>query len=683
MSHIIDYCEAIRRGEEYLPRLLRAMDEARASDDELRIEESDANRERQAKAYQALADTVSEFDQSKMAIVPRQVRNEYLNILEPIAKGEDPDYYLDLSSVPILGPKGEEIGRKGPAQRFIDFIEATCLVPEGEKAGNPIRFEPFQKAYAEALLGIKDRLTGRRVCNESAFTVARKNGKTALLSTLGLYGTLDTPGAKVYCAATSKEQASQVYDAAVYYVDHNPVLTANFRHRVFPRTETWIGNSHFRVLPNETKRQDGLKVSLGIIDEIHALPRKIYDLLNQATTAFPEPLIVMIGSAGFLAESLYKDKTELAEKIAAGAIANPHFLGLNYSQEGDKRIVLDYEPPVPKEDHEAKARRELRNAARRIQWRKSNPGLGTIKDEAQMERVVITALQDPNGLPEVLTKEFNIVTAESAKLLLTPEEIVSQSTRTVISDEELNRILDGCPGVIGGLDLSLDNDLSAFISLVFDREWNQGEGRIVALCQVWASREFIEQQETGGDMRRNTSADVPWRAWIERGFVRIGGEHYIDPSVIVSYTDEMRGKWGWTYKFIFYDQYAAEGFATGLEARGYARNKQLFKAYQQDRWTTRPMKLCKALLKQHALWLQNNPVLLWALSNVEYVESDEGFIKPVKKSNAKGNKIDPASALFDALKGYELNYTRFMPNGLGMRDFLEADEKKGEADGAV
>ena len=95
------------------------------------------------------------------------------------------------------------------------------------------------------------------------------------------------------------------------------------------------------------------------------------------------------------------------------------------------------------------------------------------------------------------------------------------------------------------------------------------------------------------------------------------------------------------------------------------------------------MKLCKALLKQQALWLQNNPVLLWALSNVEYVESDEGFIKPVKKSNAKGNKIDPASALFDALKGYELNYTRFMPNGLGMRDFLEADEKKGEADGTV
>ena len=683
MSHILDYCEAIRRGEEYLPRLLRVMDEARASDDELRIEESDANRERQAKAYQALAETVSEFDQSRMAIVPRQVRNEYLNILEPIAKGEDPDYYLDLSSVPILGPKGEEIGRKGPAQRFIDFIEATCIVPEGEKAGSLIRFEPFQKAYAEALLGIKDRLTGRRACNESTFTVARKNGKTALLSTLGLYGTLDTPGAKVYCAATSKEQASQVYDAAVYYVDHNPVLTANFRHRVFPRTETWIGNSHFRVLPNETKRQDGLKVSLGIIDEIHALPRKIYDLLNQATTAFPEPLIVMIGSAGFLAESLYKDKTELAEKIAAGAIANPHFLGLNYSQEGDKRIVLDYEPPVPKEDPEAKARRELRNAARRIQWRKSNPGLGTIKDETQMERVVITALQDPNGLPEVLTKEFNIVTAESAKLLLTPEEIVSASTRTVISDEELNKILDGCPGVIGGLDLSLDNDLSAFISLVFDREWNQGEGRIVALCQVWASREFIEQQETGGDMRRNTSADVPWRAWIERGFVRIGGEHYIDPSVIVSYTDEMRGKWGWTYKFIFYDQYAAEGFATGLEARGYARNKQLFKAYQQDRWTTRPMKLCKALLKQQALWLQNNPVLLWALSNVEYVESDEGFIKPVKKSNAKGNKIDPASALFDALKGYELNYTRFMPNGLGMRDFLEADEKKGEADGTV
>ena len=535
-SHILAYCEMIRRGDEYLPRLLSAFKACEEADEDILAEgETQELTKKRDDAYANLKKTVDEFDPARIAIVPKQVREEYFNILEPMAKGEDPDYYLDLSSVPILGANGEEMGRKGPAQRYIDFIEATCVIPEGDKAGQNIRLEPFQKAYAEALLASKDRITNRRRFNESPFTVARKNGKTALLSTLGLYGTVDIAGAKVYCAATSKEQASQVYDAAVGYVDANPLLSANWRHRVFPRTEMWIGNSYFRVLPNETKRQDGLKVSLGIIDEIHALPRKIYDLLNQATTAFPEPLIVMIGSAGFLSESLYKDKTELAEKVAAEVISNPHFLGLNYSQEGDKRIVLGYEPPIPRESEAERARRELRNAARRIQWRKSNPGLGTIKDERQMERIVITALQDPNGLPEVLTKEFNIVSAESARIFLQPEEIVSRSTRAIVTDEEINAILDDCPGVIGGLDLSLDNDLSAFITLVFDRKWDGGNGRVIALCQVWASREFIEQQESGGEMRRNTSADVPWQAWIAKGYVRIGGEHYIDPANIVGY----------------------------------------------------------------------------------------------------------------------------------------------------
>ena len=684
-SHILAYCEMIRRGDEYLPRLLSAFKACEEADEDILAEgETQELTKKRDDAYANLKKTVDEFDPARIAIVPKQVREEYFNILEPMAKGEDPDYYLDLSSVPILGANGEEMGRKGPAQRYIDFIEATCVIPEGDKAGQNIRLEPFQKAYAEALLASKDRITNRRRFNESPFTVARKNGKTALLSTLGLYGTVDIAGAKVYCAATSKEQASQVYDAAVGYVDANPLLSANWRHRVFPRTEMWIGNSYFRVLPNETKRQDGLKVSLGIIDEIHALPRKIYDLLNQATTAFPEPLIVMIGSAGFLSESLYKDKTELAEKVAAEVISNPHFLGLNYSQEGDKRIVLGYEPPIPRESEAERARRELRNAARRIQWRKSNPGLGTIKDERQMERIVITALQDPNGLPEVLTKEFNIVSAESARIFLQPEEIVSRSTRAIVTDEEINAILDDCPGVIGGLDLSLDNDLSAFITLVFDRRWDGGAGRVIALCQVWASREFIEQQESGGEMRRNTSADVPWQAWIAKGYVRIGGEHYIDPANIVAYVNEMRRKWGWTYKYLFYDQYAAEAFVSSLEAMGYGRNKKLFMAYQGEKYMTRPMKLAKAMLRSQSLFLQNNPVLMWALSNVEFQESDEGFIRPLKKSNGKGNKIDPASALFDALKGYELNYAQFMPNGLGMTDYQDQpEEKKGDGDGAI
>ena len=77
---------------------------------------------------------------------------------------------------------GKYIFDEAKAQRPIDFIEKYCKHSKGEFAGQPVFLELFQKAYIQALFGFVDKETGLRRFKESFFMVARKNGKSTMLS---------------------------------------------------------------------------------------------------------------------------------------------------------------------------------------------------------------------------------------------------------------------------------------------------------------------------------------------------------------------------------------------------------------------------------------------------------------------------------------------------------------------
>ena len=90
------------------------------------------------------------------------------------------------------------------ANRPIEFIERFCRHSKGEWAGKPVKLEPFQKAFIQALFGFIDRETGLRRYREAFFLVGRKNGKSTLLAGLALYmlSADGEGGAEVYSTAT-------------------------------------------------------------------------------------------------------------------------------------------------------------------------------------------------------------------------------------------------------------------------------------------------------------------------------------------------------------------------------------------------------------------------------------------------------------------------------------------------
>ena len=64
--------------------------------------------------------------------------------------------------------------------KIVAFIEAYCKIPEGVQVGQPIKLMKFQKQF---ILDVYNNLHGT---SRSYLSVARKNGKSALIATVVL-----------------------------------------------------------------------------------------------------------------------------------------------------------------------------------------------------------------------------------------------------------------------------------------------------------------------------------------------------------------------------------------------------------------------------------------------------------------------------------------------------------------
>lgn len=96
------------------------------------------------------------------------------------------------------------------AQKRIKLIETKCKHSEAPFAGKPFLLELFQKAFIESIyiFKIHDKEIGRwiRLYQEVLFLVARKNGKTPLISAICLAEFFcGQMGLKILCSSNDYE----------------------------------------------------------------------------------------------------------------------------------------------------------------------------------------------------------------------------------------------------------------------------------------------------------------------------------------------------------------------------------------------------------------------------------------------------------------------------------------------
>ena len=423
----------------------------------------------------------------------KRLKQQFQKLVEEIENPRDP-WVFDLEK----------------ANKPIEFIERFCKHSKGKWIGKPVKLELFQKAKIQAVYGFVHKETGLRRCREVFTLVGRKNGKSTEKAATGNYMMIGDGegGAEVYSVATKKDQARIVFSEAVNMVAQSPALSKHVKKRksdlYFPVTF-----SKFEPLASDSNSLDGLNVHYGIMDELHAIKdRNLYDVIKQAMTAREQPILDMITTAGFVRECIFDSIYTYACNVLDGIVEDERFLAFIYELD-DRSEWTDFRA-----------------------WEKANPGLGTIKSYEELAANVERAKNDPNFLPTVLTKDFNIRDTV-AGTWLTFDQINNEETFDI---EEFR----GCYA-IGGADLSSTTDLTCATLLMM----KPGSDKKYCIQQYFLPEDLVEQ--------RVKEDKIPYDKWAERGLLTLCPGNKVNYSDVTAWFMKMYQEYGIIPFWIGYD----------------------------------------------------------------------------------------------------------------------------------
>ena len=501
------------------------------------------------------------------------------------------------------GPYKFDIKR---ASRVIYFVETFCRQSKGDM-GKPIKLELFQKAALQAIFGFVDE-EGRRKYNEVLWIMARKNGKSCLLSAIGLYMMLGDKegGAEVDCVASKKDQAKIVFDEARNMVAQSPYLAKYIKKR---RTDMYSPYNFgvFQPLSSDSNTLDGLNPHCGIIDELHSIKdRNIYDVVKQGMSARKQPLLFQITTSGMNRNTIYDAQYEYAEKVLNGDVADEHFLALIYELDSSNEWT---DPDM---------------------WVKANPALGTIKSLKTLTENVEKAKNDLAFRPTVLTKDFNLKNV-SADTWLTWEQLDNEETF------EIDDVVDTY--ALGGCDLSATTDLTCATLLI--RKKN--DEKLYVLQHYFLPQERIDKLEA------TTSKEAPYKTWADRGLMTLCQGSMVNYADVTAWFQEMRDKYHIDMWRCGYDRALAGYWAE--EMASVFGDSVMEKVVQGPITWTAPMKELGAMLSDKMINYNNNPMLKWCLSNTGVKTSGTvESIQPVKIQ--QNRRIDGMVSLLNAYTIY-------------------------------
>lgn len=529
-------------------------------------------------------------------VTSKRVKKVYLKLAEEI-RNPDPD--------------SEWIYDESRADKPIEFIEKFCKHSKGEWMGRDVELDVFQKAFIAALFGFVHKLTGVRRFKETFFLVARKNGKSTLLSGIMLYMQIadGEGGAQVVSAATKRDQAAIVFNECVNMVRQSPYLSKHLKKRksdiYFPLTF-----STMNPLSSDSNTLDGLNLHLAVIDELHAIKdRNLYEVLKQGMSARNQPLLVMITTAGTVRESIYDDMYEYAAKVADGVIKDERFLPVLYELD-DKKEWSDWKC-----------------------WKKANPGLGTIKKVEFMSEQVERAKNNPKDLPGILTKDFNVRETVAGAWLAYDE--VNNETTFDLEDVRGSY-------AIGGADLSSTTDLTCATLILM----KPGNDTKYVIQQYFLPEEGLE--------KRVIDDKIPYDKWRDRGLLTVTEGARVDYTQVTQWFIKMINEYDIRPLYVGFDSWNAQYWTLEMKDIGF----DMVEVRQGYKTLSTPMKELESEFRMNQVIYNNNPILKWCLTNTSVKTDENGNIRPVKGVSQR-QRIDGMVSLLIAYVVLHQNYENY------------------------
>lgn len=478
------------------------------------------------------------------------------------------------------------------AERAIDFF-GFCKHSKGEWAGKVLELELWQCFIVGSVYGWKHKKTKLRRFKKAYVQVARKNGKSTLMAGIGLYSLLadGEQGAEVYSAATKKDQARIIFDEAKRMVKSSDSIQ-KYVEVLRNNMNVLTTNSKFEPLSSDENSLDGLNVSCGLIDELHAHKSSgVWDVLDTATSARKQPIIWAITTAGFNRESICYKMYEQCINILKGT--------------SEVHDTFSYIAQIDKDD-------DWREPSC---WTKANPNLNVSVNIDDLLSKCKNAIETPSWQNNFLCKHLNVWTNQSTRWM-----DPFKWNECPVQEVDLS-IKRSC---IVGIDASATTDLT---SVNFEFELENG-------MTFMYSHSFMPEDKVLEAEKRD---NVPYSTWIKQGYITATPGTTVDYDWIEAYIEDKAKVW--SIQEICHDPWNTTQLANNLSNKGFV----MVEIRQGYRTLSEPTKDIMRKVLNKTLVHNNNPVLTWAINNVVATTDPAGNIKPDKSKCTF--RIDPAMAM--------------------------------------
>ena len=501
--------------------------------------------------------------------------------------------------------------------------------------------------------------------------IPKKNGKSELAAALGIYhlfadGELN---AEVYICAADKDNASIVFNAAVYMLTTAP-WTAKMvargelhiiesRRRVEYRQRVRTGNGGYKwkivgimaVLSAEAYSKHGYKPSCVIFDELHAQPnRDLWDIMTfGAGSGRKQPVWIVLTTAGD-----DPDRGSIGWEVHEKAVGvrDARRLRKILDEGGDPRQVLSLRH-VSDEDmaqaQEDLLARDLPNWLPILYgltamfgddpddlkdidiwdenlWYLCNPSLGKHLKLRTLRLEAMEARRSEAGEKLFrwlrLNQWISVKAVSWISLTLYDKTQWGPSKKT----EREKWVKEHLTGKLcyGGVDLSTSKDLTAFV-LLFPPQ--PGLDTAVLLPYIWRPRGTVEEAE-----RRD---HVPYRDWERAGFLTLCEGDIIDYGDV-----EATIRWAretFDLRMVGFDPYLSRTIIQRLQPI-----VPVVEVPQDLKNMSPAMKEMDDMMTRKQLLHIHNTCFRWTFGNVRCYVDGNGNCKPLK--NKSRGRIDPTVA---------------------------------------
>lgn len=434
------------------------------------------------------------------------------------------------------------------ANHCIDWIERHCFHTEGSLAPGSFKLELFQKAALSLMFGIVDE-NDRRQFREVFWVESRKNGKSLLAASIARYIWFnDGYGTKVFNVAPKLDQADIIYSNVWIMSTLDPEYQEKKRlaserdphgrrlndeddsmerHR---QTDLYIPglNATVKKIAFSAKKSDGFNPSLCICDEVAAWDAaqglKQYEVMKSGMGSREEPMMLSISTAGYINDGIYDELMKRSTRFLKGESKENRLLPILYTID-DVEKWNDIN-----------------------ELRKSNPNLGVSVSVDYLIEEIAIAEESLSKKAEFLCKYCNV--KQSSSLAWLDAQTVM---RCACEPLDLNDFRDSY--AVMGIDLSRTTDLTAAVLLI------EKEGTIYTFAKFFLPSKKIDEA---------TIRDgIPYRAYIQRGFLIPSGENFVDYKDVMRWASELVEQYRIYPLKVGYDRYSSQYLIKDMDEYGF------------------------------------------------------------------------------------------------------------------